>query len=143
MAKPPVEAPAVEEEVVVPVGDTEVPMVEETEAPAEEEEPGHTVLLTVCKEADGTYRLIQGDEDDEYVGGEAEDESVGAEPVEGEVGKVFDSPGALLKAILDVLNEDQSAEGAEGTGDEQFEAGFTGGEPAAAPAGGAPLAPKM
>jgi hypothetical protein len=56
------------------------------------------VLLTVCKEADGTYSLIKGDED------EPGEESAGGENANEQT---FDSKGALLKGILDMLNEDE------------------------------------
>lgn len=85
-------------------------------------EDDNDVLLTVLKEADGTYRLIEGDEDDEAEGGEG-----GSDESEG---KTYDSKGALLKAILDVLNEDESSEGAEGGSEDQFQSGYNENAPA-------------
>ncbi len=96
---------------------------------------GSEVILTVCKEADGTYSLIKGDE--EEANGE---DAAGAAATEGtpenENKQSFDSKGALLKGILDILNEGESSEGAEGTSEDQFQSGFGGGEgaPATAPA---------
>lgn len=105
------------------------------------EDSDHTVLFTVCKEPDGTYRLIQGDEDDADAGGDATDDAVGTE--DEDTGKVYDSPGALLKAILDILNEDGAAAGEEGSSEDQFQAGFgaDGGVPTGA-AEGVPLQQK-
>lgn len=77
------------------------------------------VLLTVCKEPDGTYSLIKGDEEDAPAEGE-EAAAPGAESNK----MMFDSVGALLKGILDLLNEDKSSEGAEGSSEDQFAAGF-------------------
>lgn len=115
----------------------EEPMVDEgADADAgmmAEEEPTHEVLLTVCKEADGTYRLIQGDEEDAAEeGGEATDDAVAATD-EG-AGMVYDSKGALMKGILDILNEDEAAAGGgEGSDEDNFQSGF-GGEGAKPPA---------
>lgn len=128
MAKMPVEAaaPVVEEEPVA-LMDGAVAAGGEEAAP---EEPDHEVILTVCREADGSYRLIQGDEEDADATGEAEDDAVGAIPADEGAGKTYDSVGALMKAILDVLNEGESSEGEEGSSEDQFQMGF-GGAPAA------------
>ena len=40
-------------------------------------------------------------------------------------GQTFDSIGALLKGILDVLQEDASSEGAPGSAEDQFQSGFS------------------
>ncbi len=97
----------------------------------EEEEKGE-VLLTVMKEEDGTYRLIEGDEDEEEEGEEGEGEEGGAMAGgEEEEGKTYDSKGALLKAILDILNEDEASEGEPGSSGDQFQAGFDQNKPAA------------
>ena len=122
------------EEAPLPMDDASAGIPDEEPAPMDpEEEPGHEVLFTVCKEADGTYRLIMGDEEDAAAeGGKAvgeDDDAVGM--TDEAPGKIYDSPGALLKAILDVLNEGMSSEGAEGSSEEQFQEGF--GEDAAAP----------
>lgn len=82
------------------------------------------VLLTVCKEADGTYSLIKGDEED----ADGEDTAGSADQAgspEASNKQTFDSKGALLKGILDILNEDESSTGA--GGEDQFQAGFSGG----------------
>lgn len=92
-------------------------------APGDEGAEESDVLLTVVKEADGTYSLIKGDEQE----ADGED-AAGAAATPGtpeEANKQsFDSVGALLKAILDLLNEDKSSEGAEGSSGDQFQAGF-------------------
>lgn len=109
---------------------------------------GPTVLLTVMDNHDGTYQLIAGDEDDDNEGSEdsgasdtsADDTGAGAgmetagaasEPQ----GTTYDSPGALLKGILDLVkkSEDEAGGGAQ----DNFAAGFAGGSsasPAKAPA---------
>lgn len=112
-------------------------------APMDEgDDAGHEVLLTVCREGDGTYRLIQGDEEEAAPGGEADDQGMGATD-EGE-GKIYDSKGALLKAILDILNEDEGSAGADGSSEDQFQAGFSGDTAAPpAPAGAASMAQKF
>lgn len=130
MALPPAAAPADDASVAAAPMDDAGAMA--ADAGGAEEEEGGNVLLTVLQEADGTFRLIQGDEDDS--GGMAADEGMGATD-EGE-GKVYDSKGALLKAILDILNETDSAAGADGTSEDQFQSGF-----GAAPGGGAAAPP--
>ena len=96
------------------------------------------VLLTVLKNPDGSYTLIDGDEDD----GDDDDQGAGPDDMGGGAGaagaadgdqagpqgQTFDSKGALLKAILDLLNEDEDQEG-EG-GQSAFDAGFAGGSSA-------------
>lgn len=80
------------------------------------EEPGsEDVLLTVCKEPDGSYSLIKGDEQD------ADGADTAGSATESDK-QTFDNIGALLKAIMDLLQADERADGAEG-GD-QFQAGF-------------------
>lgn len=104
-------------------------------AGGEEDGDGKTVLLTVCKEADGTYRLIPGDEPEPEEGddGEASGE---------DMGKTYDSIGSLLKAILDMLNAKAGDEGTdEASGEDEFQKGF-GADAAAGAAGGAPMAQK-
>lgn len=96
------------------------------------------VLLTVLKNDDGTYTLIEGDEDD---GGAGDMGSDGSESDESN-GQQFDSKGSLLKAILDILNEDKSSSGAEGSSDDQFNAGYNENAPTPPASGGATMAQK-
>lgn len=86
---------------------------------------GGTVLCTVMSNGDGTYTLVKGDEEDAGVGGEA-----------APAGQTFDSPGALLKGILEIVQDSESA--GEGSADDNFDAGYVseGGEPTP-PAGAA------
>lgn len=132
MALPPADAaaPAMEEDAGAPAP-ADDPGAGDA-APEEEGDSGE-VLLTVCKEADGTYRLIQGDEEDAEpaAGGEAE----GAGATDEGSGKVYDSKGTLLKGILDILNEDEQSAGAGGSSEDQFQSGFGGAAGGAAPAG--------
>lgn len=90
------------------------------EAVDEGAEGSENVLLTVCKEADGTYSLIKGDEDEAGEAGEGDDAGAAAESNK----QTFDSVGSLLKGILDVLNEDKQSAGAPGDADDQFQSGF-------------------
>lgn len=107
------------------------------------------VLLTVMKMGDGTYKLIKGDEDDTGDTGEgasADDAAAGPDasaPAGGagddmtsmaggmggsaapaDEGQTFDSVGALLKGILDIVKEDSASDGAPGSSQSQFESGF-------------------
>ena len=112
------------------------------------DDAGPTVLLTVMDNGDGTYKLIEGDEPDEDEGdetaagatGSAAGEDQGAGEGE-EAGKDYDSPGALLKGILDILQEHESSAGGEGSSDDQFAAGYAGGS-SASPSKPTPLAQK-
>lgn len=99
-----------------------------------------TVLLTVTKMPDGTYQLVQGDEDegDEGDAGEGADDTGAAAAAGGDTSDTdtdagaedepqpqsFDSKGALMKGILDILNEDEA--GSSGSAQRNFDAGFSG-----------------
>jgi len=78
-----------------------------------------TVLLTVLKNSDGTYQLIEGDEDDTSAGegGEGSDDAASQ-------GTTYDSAAKLLKGILDCLRKDE--EGDSGSPQANFEAGYAG-----------------
>lgn len=111
-----------------PVDDTAV-----ADDAAPDDSGGPTVLCTIMDNGDGTFQLVQGDEpeagdggDDTAMSGEA---SEGMPPAAGGVaespqGQSFDSPGPLLKAVLDLLKaaEEKSGGGAEA----QFQAGYSG-----------------
>lgn len=97
-----------------------------------EEEPedagGPVVLCTIMDNGDGTFQLIKGDEED---GGEEDgmsgEAAEGMPPAAGGVaarpaGESFDSPGPLLKAVLDMLKEAEDRNG--GSAQENFNAGF-------------------
>lgn len=129
MANPPVSVPTDDPEAAPDDGAGEGPA-----------EP--TVLCTVLMNADGTFQLIKGDEPE---GGEGEQPAAGAgEDGAGEAaepaakGEAYDSPGSLLKAILDILKDAQS--NGEGSADENFAAGYAGGS-GASPAR-TPMAPQ-
>ena len=100
-----------------------------------------SVVLTVLKGPDGSYVLVKGDEseDDEGDEGESADDDAagagggaaggmggGAGMGGGEdAGQHYTSIGALMKGIMDMLNEDAAGGGAGGGGAaDQFAAGF-------------------
>lgn len=87
-----------------------------------------TTLVTICKEADGSYVVYAGDKPD----------AAGAAPEgggTGSAGSPADSVGAALKATLDILKADEN-------GDEQgdFNAGYDGGSNASPAKPSAPAA---
>lgn len=112
-----------------------------------------TVLCTIMSNGDGTYTLTEGDEDDDSddsdsgagasggAGDMGDDSGAGADdagsgegaegmpPAAGGVaaapkGQTFDSPGPLLKAVLELLKADEEKSG--GSADDNFNAGFSG-----------------
>jgi hypothetical protein len=107
-------SPNIPQETTMAMSPTAAPapsMLDDTDAGDED------VLLTVCKEADGTYSLVKGDEQD----ADGADTAGSAAPADKQT---FDSKGSLLKAILDILNEDEESAGGEGSSGDQFQAGF-------------------
>lgn len=107
-----------------PADDAAAPVDAGTDEPGDE-----NVLLTVCKEADGTYSLIKGDEQDADGMDAAGSADVAGSPEQSNK-QTFDSVGSLLKGILDLLNEDKASAGAPGDADDQFNAGFDENAPA-------------
>ena len=113
------------------------------------DDSGATVLLTVMDNHDGTYTLIEGDEDhgdddedmepgegDGEGGDDESDSDTGADASDGgdegePQGQTFDNPGALLKGILDILKKSEDEGG--GSADDNFQAGFAGGADASPP----------
>lgn len=99
-------------------------------------------LVTICKNADGTYTVYAGDEPDASADtgaddGESDDDDAAMDgqsaappmaPAGGDMssGKQCSTIGAALKAALDILNEDKSSEGGEGSSEDQFQAGYGG-----------------
>lgn len=80
-----------------------------------------TVLVTVLKTADGNYQVVEGEPS---APADAEAQSA--------TGVTTDTVGAALKAVMDILQAD--AESEDGlSGQQQFEAGFKGGEAASPP----------
>lgn len=83
------------------------------------------VLLTVLDNGDGTFQLVEGDEDDGDASGAGAapgDMSGGASAQQG---TTYDSLGALLKGVMDCVKKAQS--GGDGTDEANFNDGFTGG----------------
>jgi hypothetical protein len=76
-----------------------------------------TAVLTVMDNHDGTFTLMKGD-------GESAEMEEGDEAAP--AGETFDSIGKLLKGILDIVKMTQ--EDAEGTDQDNFDAGFKGDE---------------
>lgn len=102
-------------------GETEV-----EEEPVDDSEP--VVLCTIMDNRDGTFTLMKGDEGDaggeDALSGEAAE---GMPPAQGGVaaqpkGESFDSPGPLLKAVLDILKDAEDRVG--GSAQSNFQAGF-------------------
>ena len=83
-------------------------------APAPEAEAGDTVVVTICKSADGVYTVYAGEEPEEP-GEPAE----GEEPAAAPEGEKADSIGAALKAAMDILKQDEDQ-----AGGDQFSAGY-------------------
>ena len=105
-----------------PMGEdnTDMTDVTPTDAAPEDTDSEPTVLLTVLDNGDGTFKLVEGDENEAI-----HDEDMAPEGAEPEQpGEDFDSPGPLLKAILDIIEKAQN--GGEGTGEANFQAGFSG-----------------
>lgn len=99
---------------------------------------GGDVVVTICRNGDGSYTVYPGDEPDS--GGDSADMSeddvdamgpAGAAPAGGgggapsSQGQSADSIGAALKVALDIMNADKSSEGAPGNADDQLAAGFS------------------
>ena len=94
---------------------------DEGEDESAEGEP--VVLLTVMKTGDGKYSLVIGDEpeeDESLAAPEGAGPAAGGTPALPE-GQMYDSVGALLKGILDVVRKDQ---GETGAGDEAAQSSF-------------------
>lgn len=124
-------------------------------APADDSGAGPTVLCTILDNGDGTWTLAVPGGDDESAEGDAGDgagmaggdaSGAGAAPAVGGLdagegsasggapqGQTFDSPGALLKGVLTLLNDTQAKASGDGTADDNFSAGFSGGSAASPP----------
>ncbi len=105
----------------------------------------------------GEFRLIEGDEDegDEDEGSEAgasgEDASgAGAEGSDADAGEgegdeqgtTYDSAGALLKGVLDLVKQAQSSASGAGSPEEQMQAGYNGDDSGGAGGSSASMAQK-
>lgn len=103
---------------------------------AGDDDTAERVLVTISKAADGTYTVYTGDEPDDDEGSGADlseddmDAGAGAAPgaaeASDEEGQHCATIGAALKATLDILNNDASSEGAPGSAEDQFAAGYNG-----------------
>lgn len=92
------------------------------------------VLVTICKNDDGSYTVYAGDEPEGGDEGDMSEDDANAMGAAGAApapttpqpqGQPADSVGAALKIALDILNSDKSSEGAPGNADDQFNAGFS------------------
>jgi hypothetical protein len=104
---------------------------------------GADVLVTICKNDDGTYTVYAGDEPDASSGDMSGDDAdamgdTGSAPASPpSQGQPADSIGAALKAALDILKSDASSAGAPGSADDQLAAGYSASQsptPASGPA---------
>lgn len=103
--------------------------------------PASDVVVTICKNDDGSYTVYAGDEPDASGDGSSDDaDAMGsagdAAAAPSAQGQPADSIGSALKAALTILQADQSSAGAPGDADSQFAAGF-GSSQSPTPAGGA------
>lgn len=111
---------------------TDAPMDDAAPDDAAPEDDGSpSVLCTIMDNHDGTFSLVVGDEPDTEDDGLSGEAAEGQPPAAGGVapqpaGKSFDSPGPLLKEVLDLLKaaEEKSGGGAE----DNFNAGYNGGQ---------------
>lgn len=106
--------------------------------PGAETGGGETVVVTICKNDDGSYTVYPGDEPDAG-GGEVDmsEDDAGAMGdaggggamdggmAGGSQGQPADSVGAALKAAMDIMNADKGSEGAPGNADDQLAAGYS------------------
>jgi len=116
------------------------------EAPAEAPEAQGTVIASIVANTDGSFPLMQGDEPESMHNGEeaAEDEGDMApaddEAAEGEgqvPSQTYDSVGELMRAVLELVRAHEES-GGKGSEQDQFNAGFGGGEEPASVPGKAP-----
>lgn len=111
----------------MPAAAPDMPMDDTAPAPGADDmgDQSGQVLCTVLKNPDGGYTLMAGDEEDggaspPEAGGEMGGDMAPAKPE----GQTFSEPGALLKAVLDILTKDQ--ESGSGPAQGHFEAGYSG-----------------
>lgn len=96
-----------------------------------------TIVCSIGKKADGSYVVFAGDEpeDDDSGGGDMSEDDADAMGSSGDMpgggagapsaqGQPADSVGQALKLAMDILQADKSSEGAPGSADDQFAAGF-------------------
>lgn len=93
------------------------------------------VVVTICKNGDGSYTVYAGDEPeggDSDMSGEDADAMGPGGAAPAVQGQPADSVGAALKIAMDLLKSDASGGSAPGNADDQFAAGF-GATPPSAP----------
>jgi hypothetical protein len=104
---------------------------------------GSDVVVTICSNGDGSYTVYAGDEPDANAGDMSADDAdamgaagdAAATPTA--KGEPAASIGEALKAAMTILQSDASSQGAPGSADDQFAAGFSASKsptPAAGPA---------
>lgn len=85
------------------------------------------VLATIVDNGDGTYTVYQGDEpdgSDQDEGASEDDADIGAPSPADQGGQHADSIGAMLKIVMEIAREASSSQGAPGSSESQFQAGF-------------------
>lgn len=97
------------------------------------------IICSIADNGDGTFTVYQGDEpdEDEGAGESQQDMELGAPSAADQGGQHADSIGAALKMVMNILQESASSQGAPGSSESQFQAGFGMSKqptPAAAPA---------
>lgn len=73
------------------------------------------VIATICKNADGTYTLYAGDEPEGMEADAGMPGAAGGEELAPE-GKSFDTPQALMRGVMELLNPAAGAEDSFGKG---------------------------
>lgn len=118
------------------------------------------VLCTIMVGQDGTYTLIAGDEDGGAESGGSDGAQIDAPPDTGAVpggmepnngaggaaspqGQQFDSVGALLKGVLDLVKEHEASASGAGSDQDNFAAGFSGGQAGGASGSANPIGQKF
>lgn len=122
---------------VAPGGQNTPPVAPSELDDAAGDEATSNVLCTILDNGDGTFTLVKGDEEEgaPALGGAGESEDGGVMPMGGDAGapqgQTFNSPGELLKGVLDLLNEKSAPDDA--MADNDLNAGFKGGSGMTAP----------
>lgn len=118
-----------------------MPPADPSAAAAPDAAPTSDVVVTICSNGDGTYTVYAGDEPDAESGDMSGDDAAAMGPAGDAAasppaqGQPAGSVGEALKAAMTILQADASSQGAPGSADDQFSAGFSASK-SPTPAGG-------